>query len=109
MAIAASSGSKQMPPEGSIAGAYAMAASWVGSALKRRIRRSETVREYYSTVAPGLGEAKAPFRDLTLMLEDTVYGQKEASEPAAKGLLGRLKELLGIGPAKIAVVNDVKR
>jgi len=88
---------RQVPPEGTIAGAYARAATWVGSALGRRIRASETVREYYSRVEPGLGAAREPFRGLTVMLEDALYGLKEVSVPAARGLLERVKGLLGIG------------
>jgi len=91
---------RQMQPEGTIAGAYARAASWVGSALKRRIKPSDTAREYYAKVSPSLGEAREPFRDLTLMLEESLYGLKEASIPASKGLLGRIRALLGMGPAQ---------
>ena len=75
---------RQVPPEGTIAGAYARAATWVGSALGRRIRASETVREYYSRIEPGLGAAREPFRGLTVMLEDAIYGLKEVSVPAAR-------------------------
>ncbi len=96
-AIAATGAAGAMPPEGTVAGAYARAASWIGSLMGRRIRASETVREYYSRVEPGLGEARAPFRGLTGMLEDALYGLREVSAPAAKGLLERIRELLGMG------------
>ncbi len=99
VAIAAPSGPRQLPPESTVAGAYARAASWVGSAL-RRIKPSETVREYYSSVEPGLGEAKSPFRTLTSMLEESLYGMKEASVPEAQGLLGKIKALFGMGKSK---------
>ncbi len=92
---------RQIPLEGTIAGAYARAASWVGSALKRRIKPSDTAREYYAKVSPSLGEAREPFRDLTLMLEESLYGLKEASIPASRGLLGRIRELLGMGSQEL--------
>jgi len=99
-AIAASPSAGQMPPEGTIAGAYARAASWIGSFMGRRIQSSETVREYYSRVEPGLGDARVPFRGITVMLEEALYGLRDVSVPAAKGLFGRIKELLGMGTGK---------
>ncbi len=96
-AIAATAAARAVPPEGTVAGAYARAASWIGSLMGRRIRASETVREYYSRVEPGLGEARVPFRGLTGMLEDALYGLREVSAPAAKGLFERVRELLGMG------------
>lgn len=96
-AIAATAAARAVPPEGTVAGAYARAASWIGSLMGRRIRASETVREYYSRVEPGLGDARVPFRGLTGMLEDALYGLREVSAPAAKGLFERIRELLGMG------------
>jgi hypothetical protein len=100
VAIAATAAARTMPPEGTVAGAYARAASWIGSLMGRRMRASETVREYYSRVEPGLGDARVPFRGLTGMLEDALYGLKEVSAPAAKGLFERVKELLGLGKGR---------
>lgn len=106
VAVAAAPGIRQLPPEGTIAGAYARAASWVGSILGMRIRRSDTAREYYSKVEAGLGGAKEPFREMTSMLEEELYGQNEGSVPAAKGLFARIKAALGIAPSKGAGARE---
>lgn len=106
VAVAAVPGIRQLPPEGTIAGAYARAASWVGSILGRRIRRSDTAREYYSKVETGLGGAREPFREMTSMLEEALYGQNEGSVPAAKGLFARIKAILGAAPSKGADARE---
>lgn len=101
-AAAAQAKQSQLPPAETLAGIYARAAQAVGAALGTFARESETVREYLARVASRLGALGKAFGELTLMLEESLYGMKEVDASRGRSLLSLIIERLGIalGSAK---------
>lgn len=85
----------KLPPPDTLAGIYARAAQAVGSALGTFARESETVREYLARVSSRLGALGKAFGELTLMLEESVYGMGDADAARGKSLLEMIVERLG--------------
>lgn len=76
-----------LPPPDTLAGIYARAAQAVGAAIGIFARESETAREYLSRAMPGLGAVGKAFRELTLMLEEAVYGMRDVDASKGRRLL----------------------
>lgn len=69
-------------------GAVKLIQTYTGIELKP----SDTVREYLFKVKPYLGEAYKPFKKLSLILEEVVYGSLEHSLKEAENLLTEIRE-----------------